>query len=1396
MNMKFSKPLKSVSISLFVIFFYIAFANAHVYIGPGPFPPPNFPKPPPCPSGTCCDKPGGPDKIVYQSGEETFKRMDMVVNDVYPIKIARTYSSNTIYDSPLGYGWAFDFNKSLFEYPDQSIVIRHGCGNLNRYLWTGGGYVPDTSIGSQNHALVKNPDDSFTVTYPKGEKDTYDSQGRLIATFDVAGNSLEFSYDLSGKFPLWGSSPNALEPGKSFVSSYVHRLMQITVRYVDGATGNFVTFAYKPDTGRVDTITSNDGRVVSYQHDVTTDNKTLGNLIGVTGLDNKVSIYKYEDQVGAVFQDYHNITHIQEGVNALPVNITYNNLDQAYIESVGNSTWTYNFDNAPANTTVTETIRDDEGLNPVPAVKYFEFDGVGFIEFERDALDNETRYTLDNFGNKLKEEIYQGSELTGTLVKVIDRTFDGNANPLTEATTLSSGEVITTTWTYDGTQKASETIISSLNPTKIFKTVWVYNYDIGGNATTVKEEHRYKDNGTDFTITAYAYNGHGNILTTALPNTSTGTHVIVNDYGAAYGGRYITKTYHEIDGLPVAELEENYQYDVRGNQTHVTDKNNNTTITTYDNSNRRTTVTNAEGHLTTYEYDARGNIEFIRRDRSVNGDQLDVTKLTYDGENRLTQIERTDENDTLVVRSTIKYNSAGDVIARGDAYGAETLLAYDLDHRLQRITDDDGNYIEYTLNALDQRTKTEYYAAGGVIVRTSSAVFDELDRQQQMIGALNQTTTFTYDAKGNRITATDAENRPTTTYTYDTLSRLTNIKDANYDVVRDNQTSYQYDDRDQLRFVTDPEGRVTEYQYNNLGQLQFLISPDTGTTEYTYDEAGNRKTQTDARDITVTFDYDSLNRITSKTYPGTNNPLNVTYTYDERTNGLGKLTGMVDGQGSTEYDYDAFGNLAEKRRDTNGQIYTTQYTYDDNDRLSMITYNSGRTVVYTRNTLGQVTAVTTTPNGGAPQTVATNMTYLPFGALEDMDWGNTLSLDQTFDSDYRLTNQALGSVYDRTYEYDLVNNIETITDNTAGAKTQSFNYDVLDRLDDATGTNTYGVIDYGYDDVGNRKTLKVGLDPVINYDYSVTANNRLDTIDGVAVGYDANGNTTSKDGIIFTYDDMNRMSQVNNASVVTSYGFNGKGERVLKAGVSTTLYHYDESGNLLFESDTSGNATVEYIWLGNQRLAMVQGGSLYYMHTDHLGTVQLLTDGVGDVAWSGDYGPFGEVVVNPASTVTYNLRFPGQYYDGESGLHYNYFRDYDPSLGRYVESDPIGLDGGLNTYAYVGGNPIRFIDILGLACGPGLLGTIAAPLTDTIGGNDFTEACEGHDDCYAECGKSKSECDTDFRDAMISSCTAAIQGSLVIVSTGCTGAAGLYYNLVKNEGQSSYDNAQKENCCD
>ena len=147
-----------------------------------------------------------------------------------------------------------------------------------------------------------------------------------------------------------------------------------------------------------------------------------------------------------------------------------------------------------------------------------------------------------------------------------------------------------------------------------------------------------------------------------------------------------------------------------------------------------------------------------------------------------------------------------------------------------------------------------------------------------------------------------------------------------------------------------------------------------------------------------------------------------------------------------------------------------------------------------------------------------------------------------------------------------------------------------------------------------------------------------------------------------------------------------------------TYFVFDPGGRLIGEYDDVGTSNVEYVYIENQPLAMLQGGAIYYYHTDQLGTPQILTDYVQEIGWKANYTPFGDTIFS-ANIVDNSLRFPGQYFDAETGLHYNYFRDYDPTIGRYITSDRLGLVAGVGTYSYVGANPQRFTDRLGLEGG-------------------------------------------------------------------------------------------------
>jgi RHS repeat-associated protein len=779
--------------------------------------------------------------------------------------------------------------------------------------------------------------------------------------------------------------------------------------------------------------------------------------------------------------------------------------------------------------------------------------------------------------------------------------------------------------------------------------------------------------------TTYTYGANGNRLTETILDIATNE------------SRTTTWTYTSFGLVDTVD----------GPRTDVSD----VTDFDYDTAGTLIRITNALGQITQIpEYDAHGNPKKIIDPNGVE------TTLTYDVRQRL-------KTRTVAGVTTVyDYDGVGlldKVTLPGGAY-----LDYDYDdaHRLTDIRDNLGNHIHYTLDALGNRTKEEVFDPGNVLRRSQAQEFDALGRLHKIKNAANQVTAeLGYDAHGNRTSQIEA-GAYTTTYTPDALNRIKQVTDAANGI-----TKYGYSAVDQLISVEDPKGLVTSYTHNALGDLKQQVSPDTGTTTYTYDAAGNRKTQTDARGVTATYSYDALNRLTGIDYPGTAE--DVTHFYDG-TNysgaipyGIGRLTGIQDESGITTLVYHARGTLASETKAILGQSYITSYTYDAADGLATVTYPSGRVIDLARNAGGQVTTVTSTL-GTTVEILADTIEYAPFGAATAWTLGNGIAVGRGLNQDYRINTISAGTVQNLSYTFDLRGNITALANNFDATRSQGFGYDALSRLSSATGL--YGSLGYTYDGVGNRLTETRGTTSD-TYSYPATSH-RLAAISGgtsVTFGYDAAGNTTQKGADTLTYNGAGRLAQVVRSGLSAgTYTYNAQGQRVMKnAGGGATVYHHAAAGNLIAETASNGAALAEYVYLDGQPLAYfasaasgTAGGGLvgllpptsspslspHYFHLDHLGTPQHVTDDSGAVVWSADYEPFGEASVALASTVNQNMRFPGQYEDAETGLHDNWWRTYNPGSGRYLQSDPIGLEGGLSTYGYVLQNPLRFIDPEGL----------------------------------------------------------------------------------------------------
>jgi len=714
----------------------------------------------------------------------------------------------------------------------------------------------------------------------------------------------------------------------------------------------------------------------------------------------------------------------------------------------------------------------------------------------------------------------------------------------------------------------------------------------------------------------------------------------------------------------------------------------------YDVAGRALSSKDANGVVTDLEYTPRGWLAARKVRGANNGSEADdaITRMEYD---LIGQVKKVIQPDGMFVR-----------------------YEYDAAHRLTDIYDNAGNRIHYTLDSAGNRTKEDTNDSNGALMRTLSRVYNQLGQLKTAKTAQGHATGFSYDASGNGDVTTDALGRMTDN-DYDPLDRLAKTLQ---DVGGINaKIEYKYDALDRLTQVTDPKGLNTTYSYNGLGDQVQLSSPDTGVTNFSYNAAGQVATKQDANDaVPHTYTYDALGR--PKTVSYGSGSADVEYDYDivnsvctaGETFAVGRVTAMRTEGTELKYCYDRFGQIVRKVQSVDTQSFTLRYAYTLAGQLQALTYPDGAVADYVRDNQGRVTEIGVTPAGSVRSVLLNNASYKPFGPVAGWTYGNGRSLQRTYDQDYRpksIFDAASGGL-SLSYGYNEVGELIQLKDGLQSAALAQYDYDALGRLkvtrDGPTGTP---LETYGYDATGNRTSL---LHAGITTDYTYpSTSHRLSNVGGVSRSFDAVGNTTTIGGTAkeFVYNANDRMSQVKQAGVVkASYRYNARGGRVVATnGANTTISVYDESAQWIGDYDSAGAMIQQAVWMDSAPVGILTrtgaSQSLKYVQADYLGTPRSVIDPIRDVAiwtWAAKSEAFGSSPPNQDSDLdgvefVLDIRSPGQRYDSVSGLNYNYFRDYEPETGRYVQSDPIGLGGGMSTYLYVGANPLMVADPLGLA---------------------------------------------------------------------------------------------------
>ncbi len=920
--------------------------------------------------------------------------------------------------------------------------------------------------------------------------------------------------------------------------------------------------------------------------------------------------------------------------------------------------------------------------NPRNFQTLYSFNATGQPIEIRDPLDRTTRSTWDTNFNRLTRTDGRGNvtsfayDASGNLARksdalgqVTSRTFEPTFNQVTSETD-AEGHI--TRFEYDTRGNLTRIIDAEGNQATLA-------YDGLGRLTTATDPRG--------NTTSYGFDAAGNLtgVTDALGNAAQMAYDAVGNLTAITDAEGRT-TRFEYDGLnrPIrvtdaAGGETRYSYDANGNVTSATDPRGQTTTFTYDGRNRLTRTTNALGQVEQRTYDGNGNLISLR-DIASN-----ATTYAYDGADQVT-------TETLPggAQYRYEYDNAGNQTAIIDPGDVRITRVFDAIDRQNANVHGNGDRETYSYDGRGNRTGTARTNAGGRVFYSETLVYDALSQAIQVVAGMSQTTHLDFDPNGSLASITDPLGR-VSSRAYDALDRIYQLTDAAGGI-----TYYAYDRVGNLTDVTDPEGLTTGYRYDALDRQDRLDSPDTGIASAVYDANGNPIEQTDSRGARTIHAFDALDRRTATSFPTAGE--DRTYLYDQGANGVGRITAYNDESGQTRFAYDVRGNVSAEARTVQGRDYTIGYAYNGADRLTTLTYPSGLSVAYSYDTQGRVQGIAA---GG--QTVLSSIAYLPFGPATTWTDGSGLDHTEIFDTDYRPTGITVGTIQGVSYLYDSADNITDWTDSLAAGNSQTFDYDALDRLQGADGP--YGAADFSYDLVGNRlsKTLDTDLTAYI---YAADSH-RLQETTGADPGtyrYDLAGNLIQDDRFSYLYNQANRLAQVRQiGATLASYLYNAEGQRVAKSvGGQTNHFVYARGGQLLgVYNGATGAAIEEIVYLGSVPVATMRGGVRYFIHTDHLGTPRLVTNPSGTVVWRWDSDPFGEATPNQdpdgdGGAFVLNLRFPGQYFDAETGRHYNYFRDYDSTLGRYVQSDPIGLAGGLNTYLYANGDPIRYSDPNGL----------------------------------------------------------------------------------------------------
>jgi RHS repeat-associated protein len=515
-------------------------------------------------------------------------------------------------------------------------------------------------------------------------------------------------------------------------------------------------------------------------------------------------------------------------------------------------------------------------------------------------------------------------------------------------------------------------------------------------------------------------------------------------------------------------------------------------------------------------------------------------------------------------------------------------------------------------------------------------------------------------------------------------------------------TTHTFDARGNPATTVDSSNNTWSFTYNSLGWKTATTDPDTGTSSYAYDNGGRVISQTDALSQQTTMAYDVLNRPTTKTTrAGTGQAVTVTWAYDQVTAGYfnkGKLTTTTDASGQATFKYNAAGQLVLGTRTIDGVTYTTTRGYNTAGQVLWMTLPDG-------DTFGTSGSPLTYNDAGQALTipgVVTAASYNAAGLLTSRTQANGVVTTKTYSPQRMWLNnistvKGATTLQNLTYGRDDEGKITSIT-SPFQYEGWTYGYDDLHRLTTATNTSsaTYNQT-VAFNAIGNITSNSV----LGSYTYGAKPH-AVTAAGANTYAYDANGNMTSGGGRTLTWDGDNRPVNING----NTYVYDIDGNRLKKTvGGTTTLYLGDGY-------EITGSQVTKYLSFAGEVVAKRVGATQFYIHNDHLGSVNVITDSAGTEVQRFKYKPWGDRLQTGTGHVE-STSFTAQRQD-ETGLFYLHARYYDPVLARFISADPIVPSSqavGLNRYAYAGNDPVNHTDTNGMSFFKTILRVVAGIYT-------------------------------------------------------------------------------------